>query len=93
MGHAAGTDSDEAAGSMKQGLSAGSPPDDRPPSGPGTPSVTLDPIFPDEGLVVMANLEQEITNFLIESDRADNEESKQSQRDLNPCRHLERVVS
>jgi hypothetical protein len=55
--------------------------------------VTLEPIFPDDGLEVMATLNQEITNFLVESDRADNDESEQSQRDLNPCRHLERVVS
>ena len=83
MGHA-GTDTDKAACWVPTGRLA---------AVRASPNVTLEAIFPNDGLVVMANLQQEITNSLIESDRADNEESEQSQRDLNPCRHLERVVS
>jgi hypothetical protein len=73
VGHAGGTDTEEAVGSIVQGLPAGSPPDDSPPSGPGTPSVTLEPTFPDDGLLVVATMHQEITNFLVEADRANDD--------------------
>ncbi len=93
MGHAGGTDTPEVTSPDEDEVSALTAAAEPTTPEQPAPLLNLTPVWPGGGHAAVVNLNQEIADFLGEVDRARESETEQPQRDSNPCRHLERVVS